>query len=95
MNKRKTRNVLIAIVFIAIVIPVAISYASKRYGFREGDIPKVYVEVPESWGKPVSIARRAASVTILFEGGHIITVSHGLLGIRSGATYTVQIIYTK
>ena len=94
MNKTKTRNILIAIICIAIVIPVAISYAVKRYSFREDDIPRVYVEVPESWGKAVSICRRPLSVTILFEGGHIITVTHGMIGTRN-AVYTVQIIYTK
>lgn len=55
--------------------------------------PKRIVEVPRSWGKPVSIARRPVTVTILFENGHVITVAHGLISLFGNYFYTVKIVY--
>ncbi len=89
---KKRRNLLIAIVLIIVIVPVVITYAKYRYRFTEDDEAKVVVEVPSSWGNAVSIARRITSVTILFEGGHIVTVRHG--AITRNSFYLVEIIYT-
>lgn len=83
----------IAIILIFLIVPIYIVYAThKIYRFTDDSEPQIILEVPRSWGEPVSIARRVRSITILFENGHIVVVSHRLL-IRDDIFYVIQIVY--
>lgn len=86
------KRIPIGLVLINLLLSVILVRATTV--FRPTGEPIRVVEVPESWGKPVSICRRPNSVTILFEEGHIIVVGHPTL-IKKDFYYLVQIVYIQ
>jgi len=71
MNKRKSLIIIILCVIAAVILDNC---------FVEADGPdeaRVTIYIPESWGAPVSVARRTVSATILFESGDVYIVRVG------------------
>lgn len=73
MNKKQHAYAIIIVTVMAIIVCALYSFRNVEIGPSKKDgIPDRIIEVPESYGSIVSIARRAFSLTIAFESGDIL-----------------------
>ena len=70
MNKKQHAYAIIVVTVMAII--VCALYVFRSGPAKKSDIPDRIIEVPESYGPIVSIARRPRGLTIAFESGDIL-----------------------